>query len=282
MPTHDANDAQDESPFANMYLAEAPSGPETLEHIDLDDAHELKDDEFTLESEDSSELATLQLMPMPSVAPPRRSNVTPPPRAASTVPPARRERLHTPSAVFYTPSPAAVGDEAAQLATARAELARLARQMRARDAYLTELERALDASTRQLEAAGIGTIDDAARLLGKVRGQAFRIAELESELRSTAIALGKLRAAARAAGTGLRDDLKRIRGIGPRFAQQLSELGVGSFETIAKWTAADISHIAEQLRIRTERIDRDGWVEQARVLCEQQVVDSTPVVEPTT
>lgn len=65
----------------------------------------------------------------------------------------------------------------------RMELARLHSQMRARDAYLIELEQALDASTRQLAAAGIGSVDDAQRLLGRVRGQAFRIAELESELR---------------------------------------------------------------------------------------------------
>jgi hypothetical protein len=72
---------------------------------------------------------------------------------------------------------------AAELAAAREEITRLRAQMRARDAYLKELERALDASTRQLEASGLGSVLDAYRLLGKVRGQAFRIAELESELR---------------------------------------------------------------------------------------------------
>lgn len=64
--------------------------------------------------------------------------------------------------------------------------------MRARDAYLAELEHALDASTSKLEASGIGTIDDAHKLLGRVRGQAFRIAELESELRSMELRLSRL------------------------------------------------------------------------------------------
>jgi hypothetical protein len=72
-----------------------------------------------------------------------------------------------------------------ELQNARLELARLHSQMRARDAYLVELEQALNVATRQLAASGIGTLDDAYRLLGRVRGQAFRIAELESELRTS-------------------------------------------------------------------------------------------------
>jgi len=64
--------------------------------------------------------------------------------------------------------------------------------MRARDAYLAELERALAASTHQLESSGIGSVEDAHRLLGKLRGQAFRIAELESELRHMEQRLSRL------------------------------------------------------------------------------------------
>jgi hypothetical protein len=85
------------------------------------------------------------------------------------------------------PAPASqltAADDEDELRAARMEIARLQRQMRARDAYLAEIERALAASTRQLEASGIGSAEDAYRLLGRVRGQAFRIAELESELRA--------------------------------------------------------------------------------------------------
>jgi hypothetical protein len=87
---------------------------------------------------------------------------------------------------------------AAELAAAREELARLQAQMRARDAYLGELERALDASTRQLEASGIGSVEDAHRMLGRLRGQSFRIAELESELRHARQALARLQKTPRA------------------------------------------------------------------------------------
>lgn len=79
-----------------------------------------------------------------------------------------------------------------QLQAAEAELARLRRQMRARDAYLVELERALEESTRKLEASGLGSVEDAHKLLGRLRGQTFRIAELESELRRMEQRLSRL------------------------------------------------------------------------------------------
>jgi hypothetical protein len=99
-----------------------------------------------------------------------------PPLAATPL-----SRAHSEITVHATPArhPQPIAAEDA----AREEIARLQTQMRARDAYLRELERALDASTRQLQASGIGSVEDAYRLLGRLRGQAFRIAELESELR---------------------------------------------------------------------------------------------------
>lgn len=80
----------------------------------------------------------------------------------------------------------------ARLDQAEAEVARLRKRMRARDAYLAELEQALQASTSKLEASGIGSLEDAHKLLGRVRGQAFRIAELESELRHMEQRLSRL------------------------------------------------------------------------------------------
>jgi predicted flap endonuclease-1-like 5' DNA nuclease len=243
------------------------------------DAHELNDNEFTLESDEGGDVLT-----QPIKLPFRRPSAPPPPpRAARQTSPspngaangraqnghperAREPRARVPSTSGVFPAPAASLEEAnTQLTVARGEIARLAKQMRARDAYLSELERALDASTRQLEQAGIGTLENAAKLLGRLRGQAFRIAELESDFRQTAFELARLRAAARG-GASERDDLRRIRGIGPRFAEQLAELGFVSFGLIAAWSEADVSRVSERLHIRAERIERDGWIAQARTL----------------
>lgn len=63
-----------------------------------------------------------------------------------------------------------------------------------------------------------------------------------------------------------RDDLRRIRGIGPGYERALLALGVDSFVAIASWTEADVARISETLGIRPGRIERDRWTAQAREL----------------
>ena len=77
-------------------------------------------------------------------------------------------------------------------------------------------------------------------------------------------------AARRAAGrklarTGPPDDLKRIRGIGVLIERKLNALGVTNYEDIAHWTSEDIDRVSQQLDFKG-RIQREGWVEQARIL----------------
>jgi predicted flap endonuclease-1-like 5' DNA nuclease len=62
------------------------------------------------------------------------------------------------------------------------------------------------------------------------------------------------------------DDLKRIRGVGVLIEKKLNSLGVASYEQIANWTRADIDRINQILDFKG-RIERENWVEQARILC---------------
>jgi predicted flap endonuclease-1-like 5' DNA nuclease len=62
-----------------------------------------------------------------------------------------------------------------------------------------------------------------------------------------------------------RHDLKRIRGIGVLIEKQLHSLGVTSYAHIANWTSADIDRISQSLDFKG-RIERENWVEQARIL----------------
>ncbi len=70
-------------------------------------------------------------------------------------------------------------------------------------------------------------------------------------------------AATEAGGT---DDLTRIKGLGPKLAEQLRGMGVTSFAQIAGWDDAEIDRIDEQLGRFRGRIRRDDWPQQARFL----------------
>ena len=59
------------------------------------------------------------------------------------------------------------------------------------------------------------------------------------------------------------DDLKRIRGIGPKFEQALKAMGVTTFDDIAAWTDADIDAVALKLKVHGSRIRRESWVSRA-------------------
>jgi len=60
-------------------------------------------------------------------------------------------------------------------------------------------------------------------------------------------------------------DLKRIRGIGVLIEKRLRAMGYTSYEQIGAWTAADIDKVGQRLDI-PGRIQRENWVEQARIL----------------
>lgn len=61
-------------------------------------------------------------------------------------------------------------------------------------------------------------------------------------------------------------DLTRLKGVGPKLAARLHQLGVTGFDDIAGWDDATIDRIDGQLGQFSGRIRRDKWVEQARLL----------------
>ena len=62
------------------------------------------------------------------------------------------------------------------------------------------------------------------------------------------------------------DDLKRIKGIGPKLEKLCNSLGFYHFDQIANWTAEEVAWVDENLEGFKGRVTRDTWVEQARVL----------------
>jgi predicted flap endonuclease-1-like 5' DNA nuclease len=60
-------------------------------------------------------------------------------------------------------------------------------------------------------------------------------------------------------------DLKRIRGIGVLIERRLNAMQIATYEQIANWTAEDIERVSRTLDFKG-RIERENWVEQARIL----------------
>jgi len=61
------------------------------------------------------------------------------------------------------------------------------------------------------------------------------------------------------------DDLKKIKGIGPKLETTLNGLGIFHYDQIAQWTADNVAWVDENLSFRG-RIVREKWIAQARKL----------------
>ncbi len=63
---------------------------------------------------------------------------------------------------------------------------------------------------------------------------------------------------------GAPDDLKLIRGIGPKFEKDLNGKGIYYFRQIGAWKKADVTMVEGIIDSIPGRIDRDEWVKQAK------------------
>ena len=61
------------------------------------------------------------------------------------------------------------------------------------------------------------------------------------------------------------DDLTQLKGVGPAIAKKLVEAGITHFAQIAAFTPEDVEAFEEKLSFKG-RIERDGWIEQAKDL----------------
>ncbi len=68
-----------------------------------------------------------------------------------------------------------------------------------------------------------------------------------------------------AAREGGADDLKLLKGVGPKLESTLNELGFYHFDQVAAWTEAEVAWVDTRLKFKG-RIERDGWIEQAKIL----------------
>ena len=62
------------------------------------------------------------------------------------------------------------------------------------------------------------------------------------------------------------DDLKKIKGVGPKLEKQLNSMGYWHFDQIAGWSESDVAWVDENLEGFKGRVSRDEWVDQAKAL----------------
>jgi NADH-quinone oxidoreductase subunit E len=65
---------------------------------------------------------------------------------------------------------------------------------------------------------------------------------------------------------GRADDLKIIKGIGPKLEQLCHKLGYFHFDQIAAWTDGEIAWVDDNLEGFKGRVTRDRWVPQAKAI----------------
>jgi NADH-quinone oxidoreductase subunit E len=103
-----------------------------------------------------------------------------------------------------------------------------------------------------------------ARLTTPWLGKTVKAAKPEPEAAAPAAAdKPETLAAPRAAGA---DDLKKIKGVGPKLEAMLNSMGFYHFDQIARWTDKEVAWVDDNLEGFKGRVTRDGWVAQARIL----------------
>ncbi|PJE36883.1 NADH-quinone oxidoreductase subunit NuoE [Pseudooceanicola lipolyticus] len=71
-----------------------------------------------------------------------------------------------------------------------------------------------------------------------------------------------------AARDGQPDDLKLIKGVGPKLESLLHELGFFHYDQIAAWGPEEVAWVDQNLKGFKGRVSRDNWVSQAKLLAE--------------
>ena len=62
------------------------------------------------------------------------------------------------------------------------------------------------------------------------------------------------------------DDLKMIKGVGPKLETMLNGMGFYHYDQIAKWGEAEVAWVDQNLEGFKGRVSRDNWVDQAKLL----------------
>ncbi|WP_417721941.1 NADH-quinone oxidoreductase subunit E [Salipiger sp.] len=101
-----------------------------------------------------------------------------------------------------------------------------------------------------------------------VEGTGGPVADATGNAANAAPEVGTRPQALDAAREGGADDLKMIKGVGPKLEQLLNNLGFYHFDQIAGWNDEELAWVDSNLEGFKGRASRDEWVTQARLLAD--------------
>ena len=67
------------------------------------------------------------------------------------------------------------------------------------------------------------------------------------------------------------DNLRLIKGVGPKLNALLTDLGITRYDQIAAWKEAEIAEVDKHLGNFSGRIQRDAWIDQAKFLAKDDI-----------
>ena len=170
----------------------------------------------------------------------------------------------------------AEADRLAAEAAAKAEADRLAAEAAAKaeaDRLAAEAAAKAEADRLAAEAAAKAEADRLAAEAAAAKAEADRLAaEAEADQLAAEVAASAPttvtaddRPPALPAPDGTADDLKLIKGIGPKNERILNEIGVHHFSQIAAWSPGQASWVGDHMAF-PGRIEREHWIAQAKLL----------------
>ena len=74
------------------------------------------------------------------------------------------------------------------------------------------------------------------------------------------------------------DDLKKIKGVGPKLEGVLNGLGIYSYDQVARWKKAEVEWVDDHLKFKG-RIERDEWIPQCKMMAKASPNKAKPAAK---
>lgn len=93
-----------------------------------------------------------------------------------------------------------------------------------------------------------------------------KIREIENQNKVSAVKASAPKVVKKSVNSNVKDDLKKILGVGPKLESMLNKNGIKNFRQVAELKSDEIKILSTKLGAFKDRIVRDDWVSKAKDL----------------